>query len=135
MKEITLKSGAVLKITLSPFAESRALYQAILEELKPLNIGGEKEFSQLFKDLVCTGFSSRKVEFCLETCFKRCTYKGINDKDGLKIDKDSFEKEENRQDYIPVCIEVIKENIMPFLKGLFVEYRQFLALIEKNLPQ
>lgn len=133
MKEINLKSGAILRITLSPFAESRALYQAILDEFKPLNIGAEKEFAQLFKDLVCTGFSSKKVELCLETCFKRCTYDNGNGP--LKIDRDTFEPEEHRQDYIPVCIEVVKENIMPFLKGLFAEYQQFLAIVAKNSQQ
>ncbi len=136
MKEITLKSGAILKITLSPFAESKALYQALLEEFKTLNVGGERQLVQLFKDLVCTGFSSKKVEQCLEICLKRCTYNNFPGVEiGSKIDKDTFEPEANRQDYIPVCIEVVKENVMPFLKGLFAEYRQFSAIVDKSNPQ
>jgi hypothetical protein len=34
LKEITLPSGAILKITLSSFAVSRELYKVFLEELK-----------------------------------------------------------------------------------------------------
>ena len=34
MKEVKLPSGAVLIIRLSPFSDSKALYQAVLKELQ-----------------------------------------------------------------------------------------------------
>lgn len=132
MKEIKLPSGAILKISLSPFADSKALYQAILEEFKSVPVSGKSDLAELFKNVVCTGFSSKKVEMCLETCFKRCIYNCGNG--DLKIDRDTFEPEKNREDYIQVCIEVAKENITPFLKSLFAEYRQFMA-ITPSVPQ
>lgn len=132
MKEIKLQSGAVLKITLSPFAESKALYQAILEEFKPIQISSTSDMAELFKNMVCVGFSSKKIDSCLETCFKRCTYD--SGKGDLKIDKDTFEPEENREDYIQVVLCVVKENITPFLKSLFAEYQQFMLNIQ-SVPQ
>lgn len=128
MKEIKLLSGAVLKITLSPFAESKALYQAILDEFKGIEIKGNPEIGEIFKNMVCMGFSSRKIESALEVCFKRCTYDC--GKGALKIDKDTFEPAENRQDYTQVCIEVAKENIAPFMKSLFAEYQQLLSIVQ-----
>jgi len=130
MTEIKLHSGAVLNITLSPFAESKALYQAILEELKPVSFNASSDLAEVFKNLACVGFSSKRIEACLDVCFKRCTYDC--GKGPLKIDKDTFEPVENREDYIQVCLEVIKENVAPFLKSLFAEYRQFMLSIPKN---
>ena len=60
--------------------------------------------------------------------FEWCVFR----KGPLKIDKDTFEPVENREDYIQVCLEVIKENVAPFLKSLFAEYRQFMLSIPKN---
>lgn len=127
MKEVNLPSGAVLKITLSPFTESRLLYQAVLEEFKDVKIFGNSDVTAVFKDIACIGFSSKKIEACLEVCFKRCLYNyGRGD---LKIDKDSFESVENRADYIPICLAVAKENIMPFMSSLYAEFQQFLSKI------
>jgi hypothetical protein len=127
MKEITLPSGAILKITLAPFSDAKALYQAFLEEMKTIEVSSTHDFTNLFKNLVCIGFSSKKIESCLEVCLKRCTYN--YGKGDLKIDKDSFEPAENRGDYMSVCTEVAKENILPFMKSLYVQYQQLLAIL------
>ena len=126
MKEITLPSGAILKIQIAPFADAKALYQAVLDELKIVQMSSSTDMTSVFKDLSCIGFSSKKIESCLEQCFKRCLY---ND---LKLDKDTFEPVDSRQDYIVVCLAVAKENIMPFMKGLYAEFQQFLAMTEKS---
>lgn len=123
MKEIKLPSGAVLKITLAPFSDSKALYQAILEELKQIQMFGV-DMTNVFKDIACVAFSSKKIELCLETCFKRCTYDfGKGD---FKIDSQTFESAENRGDYVAACTAVIEENIMPFMKSLYVEFQRFM---------
>jgi len=121
MIEKKLPSGATLKFTLAPFAEAKALYQSCLEELRGLRVDPKEEVDvNLFKDLFCTGLSSKKIEACLEVCLKRAIYN--NGKGDLKIGDDTFEPVEARQDYIPACFEVAKENIAPFVKSLYAEY-------------
>ena len=129
-KEIELPSGAQLKVQPASFADSKSLYQAILEEAKSFSIGNGTEITSLVKDLFCAGFSSKKVEAALWTCMQRCIY--VSERGELKIDKDTFEPIESREDYMPVCIEVAKANILPFVKGLYAEYQRALAMTEKS---
>lgn len=131
-KEVKLPSGATLKITLSPFATSKALYQAILTEAKGLNITSKTELAALYKELFCIGFSSPEIEKCLWECFKRCTYNG--GKGDFKIDENTFETPEARDDYMNVCMEVAKENVLPFVKSLYAEYQRILAMTETTPP-
>jgi hypothetical protein len=127
MREIKLPSGAVLKIGVSPFEVSKALYQAILEEAKAVAFVSTTEMASVYKDIFCVGLSSKKIEACLWECFKKCIYN--SGKGDLKIDKDTFEPVEARSDYVAVCIAVAKENIDPFVKGLYAEYSQFFEMI------
>lgn len=127
MDPINLPSGAVLKITLAPFAQSKALYQAILEEVKTLRLDPDAEVDvNLYKDLFCVGFSSKKIEAALAKCLDRVTY---ND---LKIDDQTFESEAARDDYMTVCFEVTKANILPFTKSLYAKYSHILGLLKKD---
>lgn len=117
MKTTTLPSGAELTITLAPFADSKALYQSILEELKSVSIKGEDEIGiGLLKDLFCAGFSSKKIEAAMSKCLSRCLYNGI------KIDDSTWEPAEAREDYMKTLVEVAKENIAPFVKSLSLEF-------------
>ena len=126
-EEITLPSGAVLVIRQSPFAVSKALYQAILKEIKAIQFSSQTELAIIFKDIFCMAFSSSEIDSCLWKCFERCTI------DGMKIDKDSFEKPERRQDFMQVCVEVAKANISPFVKSLYAQFQQFSKMIGKGL--
>ncbi len=129
MKEIILPSGAKLKIGLSPFAVAKGLLQAVLKELKGIQISGTMDLAALYKDLACAGFISDEVEKALGECFKRCTVDyGAGD---LKIDKDTFEAAERRGDFILVVFEVLRENLTPFLKSLFAEFSNQLKTNEK----
>ena len=127
MREVKLPSGATLKIGLAPFADSKALYQALLAEGKGIELNAGTDTVSLFKQFFCSGFSSKEIEQCLWKCMERCTYNG--GKGDLKIDQDTFEPVEAREDFLVVCIEVGKENVSPFLKSLFVEYERFLAMM------
>lgn len=131
MKEIKLQSGALLKISHTPFSESKALYQAVLEEMKSIKLATGAELGDLIKDIFCIGFSSKKVEAALDVCFKRCTYSNGNG--DLKIDDKTFESESAREDYSMVCIEVIQENISPFMKGLFAGFKRVSAMMPSDL--
>jgi len=59
--EIKLPSGAVLKVQVSPFAVSKALYQAILRELKKVSVSAQTEMSALYKDIFCLGSHHQKL--------------------------------------------------------------------------
>lgn len=121
--EQILPSGANLKITLGTFSESKNLYQVMLEEAKSLSISENDEIDvNLFKNIFCLGLSSKKIEQALKPCLARCLY------NNFKIDENTFEPVEARQDYIKACFYVAKENMLPFGRGLYAE---FLPLLEK----
>jgi len=130
VKSIHLPSGAVLKLGHTPFEESYALNEAFLKELKKIKFDSETEMSVVFKDVFCVGFSSPKIKKALWTCFKRCIYS--SEKGDLKIDKDTFEPVEAREDYITVCMEVAKHNIGPFVKTHFSELSQVLDKLKAS---
>lgn len=116
-RKVALPSGAELTIQLAPFADSKALYQAVLEEAKSLKIDAGADLDvNLFKDIFCSGFSSKKIESCLDKCLSRALY------DGQKITAETFEPEGARQDYMAVCFEVASDNIAPFLKSLYAKF-------------
>lgn len=125
--EVTLPSGAILKITLAPFKDARNLYQAILEEAKVLKLDPNAEVDvNLYKDLFCLGLSSKKIEAALWECMKRATY------NGNRIAEDVFEPIEARDDYMAVCFEVAKANILPFTKSLYAQYAHILEKLQKG---
>lgn len=131
MEEIKLPSGATLKITLSPFAIAKALYQAALTEMRMVGITSNTDMTTIYKEIFCVGFSSPEIEKCLWECFKRCTYN--SGKGELRINDQTFEPESAREDYLSVCMEVAKANILPFMKNLYAEYQRILATIP-NTP-
>lgn len=130
MREVKLPSGAVLKIQAAPFMAAKALYQAILKELRTVTFNSELESMSVLKDVFCSGFSSLEIERCLGECLKRCTYNANGTE--LKIDNDTFEPVDARQDYMTVCIEVAKENVGPFVKSLYAEYQALSEMIAKS---
>lgn len=127
-REVKLPSGAVLKVKAAPFSDAKALYHAVLEEGKDVDISNKVEMPSLLKSVFLAGFASKKIEECLWACFEKCIYN--YGKGDLKIDKDSFEPVQNREDYAKICLEVAEENIRPFVKGLYAEYLQILMMIE-----
>lgn len=125
-KEVNLPSGSTLKITPGSFDESKELLRVVMEEAKSLKLDMSQEVDfNLFKDIFCVGFSSKKIESALAPCLKRCLI------DGLKIDKDTFEAIEKRQDYLEVLFEVAQENIAPFTKSLYAKFGAIMARVAK----
>lgn len=126
MKEVQLPSGAILKITVAPFKDSKALYQAVVEELKAIKIDATVEMNPainitFYRDLLCTLLPSKKIEAALWECMKRSLY---NDN---RMSEATFEPVETRDDYLYACFEVAKENILPFMKSLYAEYAPLLG--------
>lgn len=130
MREVKLPSGAVLKIGVNPFETSKALYQAMLEEMKGLPITSKEEVGNFYKNLLCISFSSKKIEVALWECFKKCQYCDVRGE--LKIDKDTFEPLEARADYVQVCMEVARENVDPFGNGLYAQYQMLLEKVAQS---
>lgn len=124
MKEITLKSGTVLKLGTIPFAEAKALYQAVLSVGKDVTFNTKQDYAAIVKDVFCFGFSSPKVDACLAVCFSRCLY------NGLKIEDSLFEDEKAREDYIEVCMEVAEYALAPFLKGLYAKLNLVISMMQ-----
>jgi hypothetical protein len=126
--KVALPSGAELDVTMSPFKIARALYMSVADEMKGLKLDPKAEVDANFwKDLLCTGLASKRIEEALAECMKRCTY------NGLKITDDTFEPVEARADYLMVCFGVAKENIQPFTKDLFAKYGATFQSL-KNTP-
>lgn len=119
--DVTLPSGAELKITPAPFKEAKALFQAFLDEAKNLSIAPSQV--EIYKSIFCLAFSSPRIEKAQWECLKRCTY---ND---LKITEDTFEPLEAREDYLKVLTEVVKVNVSPFVKGLSADFGEMFRTI------
>lgn len=125
--EQTMLSGAKLRIQLAPFAVSKALYQAVLSEVRNLEVSTIGDLEVLLLKAFSLGFSSQRIENALWACFERCTY------NGAKIDKDTFEPVAARADYMKVCVEVAKANIHPFMSGLFVAWKTGMEIAARVL--
>jgi hypothetical protein len=131
---IKLPSGAELKITLSPFAVSKDLYQAFLVEMKNLKMDPKQEIdANFFKDIFCVAFSSKEIEEKLFKCMEKTMYDTTQLKSKAEIES-AFEPESARDDYFQVCFEVAKANIMPFTKSLYAQYSHIWELLKQKDP-
>ena len=129
MKEIKLKSGAVLAMQLASFEDGMALLDAILKETIGVPIGDPeegfdlqnalgKDLSQI-KDVLFKVISSKMVKDALWVCVSSCTYASPDKPTvGIRIDKTTFQSEETRADFFPVAGEVVAFNLAPFFKNL-----------------
>ena len=130
---VTLPSGAILKIGLSPFADAKALYQTLLRELKAATITSQIDFTALVKDVICIGFSSQAVDIVLAKCMQRCTIDYGNG--DMKIDSETFEPVEARGDYVKVCVEVVKANVAPFMMSLYADFKTAVSMMDALTPE
>lgn len=127
-REVLLPSGSKLEITPAPFKDAKRLYQAVATELLRINIDPEADITHLIKNVICISVASPAIEAALEPCLRRCTY------NGPKITDATFETVQAREDYIDVCFEVAKENVGPFTKSLFAQFKGLSAALGQALP-
>ncbi len=126
-KQIILPSGASLDISTSSLEICENLLESVLEELKAVQLHLSSEVDiDMFKNLFCAAFSSKKVKLCLKECMKKVAY------NGRKVDKDTFDPDEARGDYLLACFEVAKENLLPFMKPLAQQYSLILEKLKKD---
>ena len=130
MKEVVMPSGAKLQIEPAPFVKARDLFQAVLDEGKNLKIdfGMEMSNPSFKKDVFCTALSSKKIEEHVWRCMEKVTY------NSLRVTMETFEPLEARGDYFAACFEVAQENVLPFLKSLYVLSNRPLGSIGTNGP-
>lgn len=113
-------NGSELKITLGSFSEAMSLQKAIGRALRGMKLDlPDSAKADLSPDAigdilgaVLNVATSDDVEAALFSCAGRCLI-GTE-----KVDRDYFERPENRQNYYPIMIEIIKANCGPFIKGL-----------------
>jgi len=120
MIKVDLPSGAVLDITLLPYEQAWGICQAITRTIEKLDVDLKDvdlknwQATDLIalKGPLCAILCSTEIVEAAKVCFERCTY------NKLRIDSMTFEKRENRKDYLPASFHAIKENIAPFFENL-----------------
>ena len=125
--EVTLPSGATLRIPLAPFADGRALYQTVMAELRGVTFVGFNDVPAMVKDMFSIAFSSKALEAAVLKCAAKCTidYSGQPEKFSLEM----FELADHRGDYIKVLAEVAKANVLPFGRNLYADFKAAVALM------
>ncbi len=106
-----------LRITLSSFEDAFELQDSIARALKGngLDIPEGKDVDiniSTFLDAALSTIANKEVRICLFKCAEKALY-GED-----KIDNDFFEAKENRELYYPIMMEILKENVGPFMNGL-----------------
>ncbi len=120
-------NGKELKITISSFRDARDLEKAIERALKGTRFEipsiarsadgkidlehTDVDFSGMV-DMVLGVSTSDEVEDCLFKCAERAMV------GQEKVDRDFFERVENREHFYPIMVEIIKVNVGPFFKAL-----------------
>lgn len=126
MKTVTLKSGSTLEVQQAGFLDGWFLTQAVSEELAKALPGLKMENAQakveelLNQDIdvgkllsiILQLVSSKKVFELLWPCLAPCLY------NSEKIARETFNEEKAREDFLPCVIEILKVNVVPFIKGL-----------------
>lgn len=128
MKEVKLKSGRVLRLGLAPFRDSKALFDAICLEVKGNSLDPRMEVDINFiKDTAMGLIASEKVFGCIQVCMAKCLY------NGQRIDEQTFESVEGREDFLEICMHVTKENVLPFMKNLSSKFAPLMKELGLNL--
>lgn len=144
--DITVSSGAEVKINVADWTSSKRLQKAINLAIKKSGVELSKvDIEQLFSgsksemltsvksgaldsllDLVLSVDSDDEVEKALFKCLERCTY------NGEKITKDTFEDVEARGDYYEIVIHCLKENLAPFFRPLLSKLKKLAPSVKSE---
>lgn len=103
-QDFTLKSGAVLHVSIPPFREALALLKALTTA--SAGMPSTEDIARAF-------LSSSEAEHAVHKCFARCTYDGQRLTEELLDDPKYTER--LRLDYVEICSRVIEVTCGPFL--------------------
>ncbi len=117
---VTLKNGALLTVSLAPFADANRLLKAIARELALVSFDlGDLDLKEIsgkdinvLKNAVFQLLQSDAVESAVMKCAEKCLY------NNQRITSETFAAETDRPAYLPVVWEVIRANLSPFFAGL-----------------
>lgn len=115
--EHILPSGSKLVITVAPFIDSKALFDAVIKAFRSTNQGNLDPNKDLMSVLEVV--TSDEVGVALQKCFQRVTYEGLKFTPQLLDDPNLTEK--IRNDYMTICSLVVDANVKPFLGQTFSE--------------
>jgi hypothetical protein len=126
MKEklVTLPSKAVLKIQMAPWEDAHNLYKAVMGVVSKTSFEHDGVINFLAKVSIST-----EIETALWACYGRAHY------NGQKINKELFENEEVRGDYLIIAKEVLAYNMAPFLASLVSVLSQASGLKNILIPE
>lgn len=129
MKELKGHNGVKIVINPAPFKLVKRLRQCIAKELLKHKVdvgnptsfddlkgsikGNISEYLNIIKDIILGLEVSEDFESVLWECMSECTYKNIAITESLFDDIPTA-----REDYDLIVMEVIQENLAPFLKSL-----------------
>lgn len=111
------------KITPSSYQEARKLERILAKvladssiDIKDTSDSPEMFMGELIKSVLHL-LISEELEEALFVCSKKAAY------NSEKITVEFFDKPENRELYYPIMIEVMKVNVLPFIKGLSSQFK------------
>lgn len=129
MAELKTQSGATAQINVAPFEDALTLNNLVTPYLATVGVVADSNANIKMEDLMkvmVTAATDAGIQAQMMKCMARCTY------NGQKITQSTFETVEARGDYYEVALACVKENITPFVNGLF---SQFSALLEAYQPK
>lgn len=137
MKQIESKTGADIQIAPAPFKDAMALKNVLFRELSSSGINFDKiqlddlsktHIEEIIKSIIQVD-TSKEFYDAFFKCAGRCLY------NNNKITEDTFEDITAREDYYLIMLEVLKENLLPFFRGLVSKLPQFTAPVTKKDTQ
>lgn len=123
MKTVTLKSGNSLDVQVASFDDAWRLTQSVshvlstslpgfkVEGLDPEAMQKDIDLGKIL-GIICQLVASPTLYDLLWPCFAPCLY------NGNKITRATFQDEAARGDFLPCVVEILKANVVPFIKGL-----------------
>jgi len=128
-------NGRELRITPSSFDDAMALQKAIGRALKGTRLElPDTVTTQLTESAmgdIIGAVLGVATSDDVEACLFKCSEKALLGSD--KIDKNFFEKVENREHYYPIMVEIIKANVGPFFKALGSRFEGLTDLMTGSL--
>ena len=103
-KEFKMPSGATISFQHPPFEDADELYRTFLEEMKGVKLM-EDNIGDMVKNVFCMSLSSKKIKAQLKICMAKTLY------NGERINEHTWEPIKAREDYIPACLECMKETL------------------------
>jgi hypothetical protein len=127
METKTMPSGAVLEMTMAPFAEGHALLKAVSREIEGIKL--DLKDVDPIKNFIARMIYSDSVERALKPCLDRCIY------NKQRINDQLFEDPKSRGDYLAVVKEVLVHNLTPFIGNLSSMFKDITEVVSAQAPK